>query len=312
MAQESIDFSLHLSTIYCQCLELLADRAKNLHDLTYNEFSTLYALLETRDTISVENLADYLMLEQSSLRHILLPLEDRMFIEKVSDPSDGRFMVVRLNPKRPDEVLSTVKDIHEHLEDIFCLSRYANAIISAIPSTMRASLDVLRGFAIPEVGAETTPGSKFFNSGYPVFWRVMVERWNACTQRCASLTFNEYRMLQALDEQHTMSARDICEKLLLSKGTVSGMRKQLAERKLVQSQPSPFDARTHLITISKKGRLTAQKVLSELNDLTRSVHLIGSDEGVIELQAWHALMYSSLLSHIRAGQVGTEKSIRSN
>ena len=292
MNQETIGFSLHLSTFYSINVRTVSEWCHDAADLTYNEFSLLYSLVKTEDEIGCEDLADFLMLERSSVMKILIALEDRGYVVKKSDPSDARLMLVSISPLKSDCVRTLVKQANEWLLRCFGPNPFESELPQAsVIESMLDSLDALRGFAVPSVGQSPVPESLQIDSQFLVFNRGILEKWDALTREKVGLSLTEYRMLVALDQQKGFGVVDLSAKLSTSKSTVSLCKQRLVGLKLVKERKSTGDGRSIALEITKKGRQHVNDAKPSLDELTRAVHLIGTDDAVVSMQAWHSIMY---------------------
>ena len=79
--------------------------------------------------------------------------------------------------------------------------------------------------------------------------------------RPLKLTVAQFDALANLYVQDSISQQQLAQRLLVTKGNVSGLVDRLAARKLVARKPDPADGRRNLIRLTKSGQRLAHKAL---------------------------------------------------
>lgn len=86
--------------------------------LTINEFTVMEALY-TKGELVTQDLADKILIPNSSLTYVLDVLEGKDYIERKRDEKDRRRQILRLT-SQGEAIFSDVYDIHyEYMSDIF-------------------------------------------------------------------------------------------------------------------------------------------------------------------------------------------------
>ena len=86
--------------------------------LTINEFTVMEALY-TKGELVTQDLADKILIPNSSLTYVLDILEKKNYIERKRDPNDRRRQLLSIT-EEGSEIFSDVYDVHyEYMNDIF-------------------------------------------------------------------------------------------------------------------------------------------------------------------------------------------------
>ena len=86
--------------------------------LTINEFTVMEALY-TKGELVTQDLADKILIPNSSLTYVLDILENKKYIERKRDPNDRRRQLLSLTDEG-ETIFSDVYDVHyEYMSDIF-------------------------------------------------------------------------------------------------------------------------------------------------------------------------------------------------
>ncbi len=81
------------------------------------------------------------------------------------------------------------------------------------------------------------------------------------------LTVAQFDALANLYVEDGISQQRLAERLLVTKGNVSGLVDRLARRGLVQRRPHPQDGRSNLIYLTRSGKRLARKALELQREL---------------------------------------------
>ncbi len=291
---EQIGFSSQLSTIYLEIIKLFSQKYRKDLGITLTDAEILLTLYQSDSALSFRQLADFLIMKISSIWQLTPSLEEREFIKIKNNERDKRLASISLS-KQGD---SLAKDCNE----AFCLLK--NVIQKTLPDSeyytylqtgIHTNLDILRGFEVDFcIHNELSAG---YSVEFIVFARAIVEKWRQCIHDSCKLNLNEFRILHSLADVTTMRAQDLSEHLLTPRSQISACKKHLVNLSLIEEVKNPFDARSLIIGITKKGRAIVNDVIPKLDEITVPTHVPSSDESVLILKAWHSRMYYNLKTY---------------
>lgn len=98
-------------------------------------------------------------------------------------------------------------------------------------------------------------------------WLEMVQAFNLIGQRAAAqlteyeLTPAQFDVLAQLSEEQGIMQQELAEKLLVSKGNITGLINRLEARGLVVRRQNPEDARSHCLHLTDAGEVLAASVI---------------------------------------------------
>lgn len=86
------------------------------------------------------------------------------------------------------------------------------------------------------------------------------ETYSAAHVRALGLTPPQFDIIATLGNTPGMTAKDLCEKTLITKGTLTGVVDRLEAKKLVRRLPSPTDGRCQIVQLTARGEATFARV----------------------------------------------------
>ncbi len=99
------------------------------------------------------------------------------------------------------------------------------------------------------------PSLRNLVSSYQAF-----ERYSAPHIKGLGLTLTQFDVLATLGNQPPMSCKQLGEKTLVTKGTLTGVLERLEVKGLIQRQANAEDARSQLIGLTQEGQALFEKV----------------------------------------------------
>ncbi len=79
------------------------------------------------------------------------------------------------------------------------------------------------------------------------------EAYSAQNQRSMGLTSCQFDIIATLGNTSGMSFKELGQKTLITKGTLTGVVDRLRERKLVMRSPDPNDGRSQIVGLTEQG-----------------------------------------------------------
>lgn len=86
------------------------------------------------------------------------------------------------------------------------------------------------------------------------------ESYSSRHVRSMGLTSPQFDIIATLGNTPGMTFRELGEKTLITKGTLTGVVDRLEVKKLVRRQPSPTDGRCQIVQLTARGEATFAKV----------------------------------------------------
>lgn len=86
------------------------------------------------------------------------------------------------------------------------------------------------------------------------------EHYSAAHVKSVGLTMTQFDVIATLGNQPPMSCKDLGNKTLVSKGTLTGVLERLEEKGYVSRGSNPEDARSQLVCLTKSGQKLFEKV----------------------------------------------------
>ncbi|MBU3540043.1 MarR family winged helix-turn-helix transcriptional regulator [Polynucleobacter sp. UB-Tiil-W10] len=99
------------------------------------------------------------------------------------------------------------------------------------------------------------PSLRNLVSSYQAF-----ERYSAPHIKGLGLTLTQFDVIATLGNQPPMSCKQLGEKTLVTKGTLTGVLERLEVKGLIQRQLNAKDARSQLIGLTQEGQALFEKV----------------------------------------------------
>ena len=89
------------------------------------------------------------------------------------------------------------------------------------------------------------------------------EQYSATHIKSMGLTMTQFDVIATLGNQPPMTCKDLGDKTLVTKGTLTGVLERLEGRGIIQRSVNPTDARSQMIGLTKKGQQLFEKVFPE-------------------------------------------------
>jgi len=97
--------------------------------------------------------------------------------------------------------------------------------------------------------------------------------------RCLELTPCQFDIIATLGNTAGMSFRELGQKTLITKGTLTGVVDRLEEKKIVRRVPSPTDGRSQIVRLTGRGeKLFAEIFPAHLAHLDQAFRALSADE----------------------------------
>lgn len=77
------------------------------------------------------------------------------------------------------------------------------------------------------------------------------------------LTISQFDILVTLGNGQAMTPKELVEKTLITKGTLTGVVDRLQSKGLVKRTPSTLDGRSQIITLTPKGQILFKQIFPE-------------------------------------------------
>lgn len=105
------------------------------------------------------------------------------------------------------------------------------------------------------------------------------ESYSGLHIRSLDLTPCQFDIVATLGNTPGMSFRELGEKTLITKGTLTGVVDRLAEKKIVRRLASPTDGRSQIVKLTAKGeKLFAEVFPAHLDHLDRAFGTLSGEE----------------------------------
>ena len=110
------------------------------------------------------------------------------------------------------------------------------------------------------------------------------ERYSAPHIKALGLTTTQFDVIATLGNQPPMTCKELGEKTLVTKGTLTGVLERLEVKGILERKINPEDARSQIISLTPKGQDIFQKVFPEhLTHLGKAFGKLSDDE-MLQLQ----------------------------
>lgn len=87
----------------------------------------------------------------------------------------------------------------------------------------------------------------------------------------SGLTHQQIMVLKIIDHEKEINISKLCEKLCLSKGTVSGIVNRLEKANYIKKQKYDFDKRNTYISFSTKGNEFNEKFKQQMDEIFNNI-----------------------------------------
>ena len=89
------------------------------------------------------------------------------------------------------------------------------------------------------------------------------ERYSAPDLRSMGLTMTQFDVIATLGNQPPMTCKELGEKTLVTKGTLTGVLERLESKGILERKLNPEDARSQMIGLTIKGQQLFEKVFPD-------------------------------------------------
>ena len=86
------------------------------------------------------------------------------------------------------------------------------------------------------------------------------ERYSAPDVKAMGLTTTQFDVIATLGNQPPMTCKDLGEKTLVTKGTLTGVLERLEAKGILERKLNPEDARSQMIGLTKEGQALFERV----------------------------------------------------
>ena len=105
------------------------------------------------------------------------------------------------------------------------------------------------------------------------------DRYSAPHIKSLGLTMTQFDVIATLGNQLPMSCKELGEKTLVTKGTLTGVLERLEAKGLILRQANSEDARSQLIGLTSEGQSLFEKIFPEhLEFLNKAFQKLSPDE----------------------------------
>ena len=102
--------------------------------------------------------------------------------------------------------------------------------------------------------------------------REIIKRYKPFLDRI-DMTYTQYISMLVLWEHHSMTARELGEKLLLDSGTLTPLLKKLESKGMITRRRSDKDERNLIVTLTEKGEAMKDEALNVPEQMSRKFPL---------------------------------------
>lgn len=118
------------------------------------------------------------------------------------------------------------------------------------------------------------PALRNLVSAYQAF-----ERYSAPDVKAMGLTTTQFDVIATLGNQPPMTCKELGEKTLVTKGTLTGVLERLEAKGILERKINPEDARSQMIGLTEKGQALFEKVFpAHLQHLAKAFHQLDEQE----------------------------------
>jgi len=89
------------------------------------------------------------------------------------------------------------------------------------------------------------------------------EHYSAPDVKALGLTMTQFDVIATLGNQLPMTCKELGEKTLVTKGTLTGVLERLQTKGILERKINPEDARSQMIGLTEKGQKLFEKVFPE-------------------------------------------------
>jgi DNA-binding MarR family transcriptional regulator len=105
------------------------------------------------------------------------------------------------------------------------------------------------------------------------------ERYSAPDLRSMGLTMTQFDVIATLGNQPPMTCKELGEKTLVTKGTLTGVLERLESKSILERKLNPEDARSQMIGLTIEGQKLFEKVFpAHLQHLDKAFNQLSTKE----------------------------------
>jgi DNA-binding MarR family transcriptional regulator len=105
------------------------------------------------------------------------------------------------------------------------------------------------------------------------------ERYSAPDLRSMGLTMTQFDVIATLGNQPPMTCKELGEKTLVTKGTLTGVLERLESKGILERKLNPDDARSQMIGLTLEGQKLFEKVFpAHISHLEKAFKKLQVDE----------------------------------
>jgi len=105
------------------------------------------------------------------------------------------------------------------------------------------------------------------------------ERYSAPDVKAMGLTTTQFDVIATLGNQPPMTCKELGEKTLVTKGTLTGVLERLEAKGILERKLNPEDARSQMIGLTQVGQTLFEKVFpAHLNHLDKAFQKLSAKE----------------------------------
>ena len=105
------------------------------------------------------------------------------------------------------------------------------------------------------------------------------ERYSAPDVKSMGLTTTQFDVIATLGNQPPMTCKELGEKTLVTKGTLTGVLERLEAKGILERKLNPEDARSQMIGLTQAGQTLFEKVFpAHLNHLDKAFQKLSAKE----------------------------------
>jgi DNA-binding MarR family transcriptional regulator len=105
------------------------------------------------------------------------------------------------------------------------------------------------------------------------------ERYSAPDVKAMGLTTTQFDVIATLGNQPPMTCKELGEKTLVTKGTLTGVLERLEAKGILERKLNPEDARSQMVGLTQAGQTLFEKVFpAHLNHLDKAFQKLSAKE----------------------------------
>jgi DNA-binding MarR family transcriptional regulator len=105
------------------------------------------------------------------------------------------------------------------------------------------------------------------------------ERYSAPDLRSMGLTMTQFDVIATLGNQPPMTCKELGEKTLVTKGTLTGVLERLESKGILERKLNPDDARSQMIGLTVEGQRLFEKVFpAHLQHLEKAFNQLNTND----------------------------------